>query len=382
MNSFTIQQIFGPYLPEELLYPLADGIVLKTGVQAADRTMAVEVKFNEVQSHERLQAAASHLCLTLGLARVSMTPHYDATLLTPAIIPMLIEQIKAVHPAINGAFDDAVYTIADGKLTATVVGSAEMATEMGAADWLKELIEQQFGVTLSVKLVNDADEQKSKARIRAAMDEVRRREEAERAEARATAEAAAKAHTEEVKSQASEAVRPDAEGIDTSVPPSDGLPVYLHSAKPLFGNIKERPVAMNSLEADNGIHTVWGELFFMEERPNRNGDKVRLVLYLTDHTDSISVSAWLDTKRDEEKLEMLRQLKTGNCLLVSGKYYYDEYVKGNVMRPQAISILTKYEKRDTAREKRVELHAHTKMSAKDSVMDTVDYIKRAEKFIK
>lgn len=380
MNAFTIQQVFGQYLPEELLYPLANGIVLKTGVQAAERTMAIEAKFDEVQSPERLQAVASHLCVTLGLSRVSFTPHYDPSLLTPSVIPTLIEQIKAVHPAVNGAFDDASYELTDGKLTATVYGSAEMATEMGAADWLKELIEQQFGLSLTVKLENSADEKKSKARMRAAMDEVRRREEAERAEMRAAAEAAAKAHTEEVKTQATAAVRPEADGIDTSVPPSDGLPVYLHSAKPLFGNIKERPVAMNTLEADNGIHTVWGELFFVEERPNRNGDKVRLVLYLTDRTDSLQVSAWLDTKRDEEKLEMLRQLKAGSCLLVSGKYYYDEYVKGNVMRPQAISVLTKYEKQDTARVKRVELHAHTKMSAKDSVMDTVDYIKRAEKW--
>ena len=380
MTSFTIEQVFGQYLTDEVRRPLGDGIVEKTGLNVEQKTMAIAATFSQVQPCELLQMAATQLSMTLDLRQVTVTPHYDASLLQPAIIPLLIEQIKTVHPAINGAFDDATYALENGTLTATVYGSAEMATEMGATEWLSQLIEEQFGIRVSVKLVNSADEQKSRDRVRAAMEEVRRQEEAERAEVRAAAEAAAKAHKAEVQTQATAAVRPEADGIDTSVPPSDGLPVYLHSAKPLFGTVRERPTPMNELEADNGIHTVWGELFFFEERPNRGGDKSRYIMYLSDTTDSITASLWLDIKRDEEKLEMLRQLKTGTCLLVSGKYYYDEFTKGNVMRPQAVSVLTKYEKQDKAPVKRVELHAHTKMSAKDSVMDTIEYINRAAKW--
>lgn len=54
---------------------------------------------------------------------------------------------------------------------------------------------------------------------------------------------------------------------DPSQPPADGLPIYLESAKALFGPIpRERPTPLRSLTDDGGNVTVWGEVFEYETR--------------------------------------------------------------------------------------------------------------------
>ncbi|MBQ3133330.1 MAG: PolC-type DNA polymerase III [Clostridia bacterium] len=379
MKTFTIEEMFGPYLTDEARTPLGCGVVRKAGVDRAARTMTIEAEFPRLQKREHLHIAEEELRLVLNLERVTLAPHYAPELLTAEVLPALVEELKQEHPAINGNFDGATYEIDGNKVTITlVVGAGAVVSQMGAPKWLAERIATYFGRSVTVHIEDSADDQARKEHAQAVMGEARKKVETERAEQRARQEAEIKAHEVAVKNGATEAIRPMTAGIDTSIPPADGLPVYLESAKTLFGgDIRERPMPMKQLESDNGVHTVWGEIFFAEERPNRNGDKVRLVQYLSDGTNSISLSQWLDLKRDEKKLEMLRQLKPGTCVLVTGTYYYDEYVKGDIMRPKAMAVLTKFEKQDTAPVKRVELHAHTKMSAKDSVVDTAALVKRA-----
>ncbi|MDR3348991.1 MAG: PolC-type DNA polymerase III, partial [Acidaminococcales bacterium] len=61
-----------------------------------------------------------------------------------------------------------------------------------------------------------------------------------------------------------------------------------------------------------------------------------------------------------------------------GKITNDSYEQNElVLMPRGIILAEKAERLDQAAQKRVELHAHTKMSAMDSVMATESYIKRA-----
>ena len=379
MKIFTIEEMFGQYLTDEARTPLGSGSVLNTGLNMEARTMHIDARFPQLQKRQNLHIAEEELRLVFNLEQVAIQPHYAPELLTAETVPLLVEELKLSYPVINGHFDDAVYVLEDNKLTVTLtVGSSAVVSQMGVTQWLAELIEQYFGVHLTVTLVDSEDDTARDEHVRLVMGEARKQAEAERAEAKARLEAEIKAHAAEVKAGASSAVRPLCDGIDTSVPPADGLPVYLESAKTLFGSdIRQQPVAMKSIEADHGTYTVWGEIFFAEERPNRNGDKVRLTQYLTDGTNSLSLAQWLDLKKDEKKLEILRQLTPGTCVLVTGTYAYDEYMKTDVMRPRAMAVLTKYQKADKAPVKRVELHAHTKMSAKDAVVDTKQLVKRA-----
>ena len=70
----------------------------------------------------------------------------------------------------------------------------------------------------------------------------------------------------------------------------------------------------------------------------------------------------------------------GTALLVTGSVEYDKYDRENVMRPNAIARAEMVEVVDTAKEKRVELHLHTNMSAMDGMTPAGELIDRAYKW--
>jgi DNA polymerase-3 subunit alpha (Gram-positive type) len=70
--------------------------------------------------------------------------------------------------------------------------------------------------------------------------------------------------------------------------------------------------------------------------------------------------------------------KIGRCFGVAhGRVEYDKYDKDLVLRADSVASVEKLNRSDKAEEKRVELHAHTKMSALDGLADVRCLIKKA-----
>ena len=68
-------------------------------------------------------------------------------------------------------------------------------------------------------------------------------------------------------------------------------------------------------------------------------------------------------------------------LLVNGSYEFDNYKHEFIVKPKAMALLQKYtETDDYEGEKRVELHCHTNMSAKDAVSSAGDIVEQAFKW--
>ena len=127
----------------------------------------------------------------------------------------------------------------------------------------------------------------------------------------------------------------------------------------------------------NEIHNVGETVFFegyvfdKEVRKTRNG-KFILTLKVTDYTDSIYVTKWLN---DEEEMA---EVKKGTWLYILGKLEIDPYKKNErSVRLTRYEVFEKEIKRDNAPKKRIELHAHTKMSQLDGVISAEELINRA-----
>ena len=71
--------------------------------------------------------------------------------------------------------------------------------------------------------------------------------------------------------------------------------------------IKERPIPIKGLEADGSTVTVWGQIFRIESRENRDGTKCRYSLSITDLTGSLILSLWLDKKRDKDTINVVNE---------------------------------------------------------------------------
>ena len=376
MNQRSFGALFGPYLPSESLsQAMMDGVVENMDMHHATRRIVVDVYFSAYVTASELRAVEQKLLAPLQLQSAVIRPHYAAELFTVERCAELVERLKADNVAVNGTFDDAVYAIDGDTLKISLShGGLNILEATGADHQLQQLIFQLFGLRMMVEIDGEAEAQKDERYLK--MMEQAEQEAAARAREEAIARAAEAAKQPKA-ATADEPARPGTPA-DPTRPPSDGLPIYLETAQPLMGTpIKERPVSIKGLEADGSTVTVWGQVFRLDSKENRDGTKCRYTISITDLTSSVVLSLWLDKKRDKDKITAVSGIKSGDNLVVSGRYEYDEFVRMNVLRPRSMSIVARYQRQDLADEKRVELHMHTKMSSMDAVAEAKDLVKRA-----
>ncbi len=376
MGDRLFGALFAPYLPADDTHSvLSAGEILNMEMHHTSRRLVVEVAFPNFVSATELFAAEQALSRAFGLNSVGILPHFPPNTLVGEAFPSLIAHLKRQNVAVNGTFDDAVFSLDGDTLRIQFShGGINILHTTKADEQLKALILAQFD--RRVNLCFEGEDTPQTDEHYQAMMQRAQEEEAVRARELAAARAAAAKNKPQpaMNGEPAKAGKP----ADASAPPRDGLPIYLETAQPVLGApIKERPTPLKELEADGSIVTVWGQIFKIDAGENRDGTKHRYSISITDQTGSILLSLWLDKKRDAEKIVAIKGLKVGDNVVVSGRYDYNEFAKSNQMRPNSISIVARYQRQDTAAEKRVELHLHTKMSDMDAVSDAADLVTRA-----
>ncbi len=126
---------------------------------------------------------------------------------------------------------------------------------------------------------------------------------------------------------------------------------------------------------DGGRCTVWGDVFFTENRETRNGNTVYSVS-ITDYTSSVNMKVF-DRNGDYKALS---SVAVGDTLVVAGEIAHDRYENEFVMNPRDIIKVTKKTKKDLSPRKRTELHLHTNMSSMDALPDAGSAVRRAASF--
>ncbi len=154
-------------------------------------------------------------------------------------------------------------------------------------------------------------------------------------------------------------------------------------------DIKNIPVDQLGLEdyahnVDVPIFTILGQVFELEMKKMPKAKRENTHLFtckITDNTDSILVKRFAFA---DNELEVLNQIKVGSFIKVNGRATYDTFIKDIVINADAILIVDKPSEKnnrdDKSTKKRVELHAHTIMSAMDSIANVDDLIGLAEKW--
>ena len=153
-------------------------------------------------------------------------------------------------------------------------------------------------------------------------------------------------------------------------------PIF-ETACPIFGNkITGKPVNINKVEKSTNI-IIWGKVFDVSVSSNRFD--CFCYVRITDYTSSISLKL---NKRDSDKslFDSFKNIKKDQCILVSGRAYFDDFEKEIVVLPKDISIIEMVKVVDKSEKRRAELHAHTLMSAMDGMNSAEDLIKRALEF--
>ena len=161
-------------------------------------------------------------------------------------------------------------------------------------------------------------------------------------------------------------------------------------------NIKAPSSEIRDLSVDSGRVCIEGTILnankdyikfkekvfnnYTDERLLKNG-KTLYMFDLYDGTATITCKAFIE----EDKLKTFKSRMKGTTnVRVEGNAQYDPYANElGVLANTIIEVAPtgkKQERVDNSKEKRVELHMHTKMSAMDGVSDAQDLIKRAMKW--
>ncbi|MEI7640101.1 MAG: PolC-type DNA polymerase III [bacterium] len=159
----------------------------------------------------------------------------------------------------------------------------------------------------------------------------------------------------------------------------------LNSA-PKSAIMKDTPIEGETVFIENvtrkGKYVIEGRLFLPEEylvekTSKEKGNKFLILnLYITDEADTIKCHAYV--KPDDPVIKAVKKMSHARVSIEADE---DSYEGGEITgKIKQIHAVVKEEKIDTEIQKRIEFHAHTKMSAMDSVLGTEEYIKMAKKW--
>jgi DNA polymerase-3 subunit alpha (Gram-positive type) len=122
------------------------------------------------------------------------------------------------------------------------------------------------------------------------------------------------------------------------------------------------------------------------EKVKRGPEQKKFKIYqalVTDNEDSISIKTFINLAVSEQVKFYESEATVGKKARILGYVEYDKYSKDVILNITEMLILgetDKKERLDDALVRRVELHAHTKMTVLDGVMDVDEYVKQAVKF--
>ena len=157
------------------------------------------------------------------------------------------------------------------------------------------------------------------------------------------------------------------------------------AAKVIFGkkiDPGESVMNINDITPEESRVVVTGEVIEVKDiveytQKSDQKKKCRCIFSITDKTNSITVKLFTDTKHLENLTE---NVKKGSILKIKGDVQYDSYSKETGLMAKCIVKGALPKREDTAAEKRVELHLHTKMSKMDAVTSAEDLVNRAVDF--
>ncbi len=146
------------------------------------------------------------------------------------------------------------------------------------------------------------------------------------------------------------------------------------SSNRLLGKaIVGEPTRMNELSANTGQAIVQGSVFEISARTIKSNKKLVTIL-LSDGTSSLCAKMFIS---DEKWEHIENNLKENDVVKLRGEVQWDNFNNDIILMTKDMERGTKKSREDGAATKRVELHAHTKMSAMDGLNDPTVLVQMA-----
>ena len=362
MSKALFSDIFDTGIPSDIAAEFKNCIIERCALDTEERTLNTVLKSEKYISAEMRQQLSTALKNALRLNSCLVSCVFSGEALCPDACSDIAAEIKVKNAAINGYFNGADFLLDGDCVNITLKhGGYNTIADCGFENAFKAIVRERFSREVTVSF----DGQLENVEIKLPEPEA----EAPR--------------TETPKPRPQKTERPASPKTEIKFEkreerPDNGI-VYLDKPQQFYGRggISNHTRDMISITGDDTEIACWGEVFGLETRDikTKRGTDMTIVNFsFSDHTNSLNASLFMDTNRMGD----IAPLKDGAFILVNGSYEFDNYKKDFVVKPRAMALLQKYTEKDNHEgEKRVELHCHTNMSAKDAVSSADSIIKQA-----
>lgn len=366
MGKALFSQIFDTAVSHNISEIFGGTVIEKCSLDTEERALNAVLRAEKYISVESRNELINQLKSALKLNECHISCIFSEDALIPAACADIAAELKVKNAALNGYFNGAEFKLNDNNVNITLkYGGYDTITDCGFENAFKRIIKERFGRDITVSF----DGQLEKVEI-----------ELPPAEPPKPAE---KAERQAAPQKQNAPVRPAAPKKEIKFEKREGIPdngiVYLDNPQQFYGRggISNHTRDMISITGDDTEIACWGEVFGLETRDikTKRGTDMTIVNFsFSDHTNSLNASLFIDTHRMGD----IAPLKDGAFILVNGSYEFDNYKKDFVVKPHAMALLQKYTEKDEHEgEKRVELHCHTNMSAKDAVSSADAIVRQA-----
>lgn len=367
----TLGEVFGSQFGINLPQQISQGELTQLNINKQARLITLAVKFNGLVERNTLFDTEKLITKTLAYHTV-IKPHFPTELFSADYFSQLYAAVRRDIPSINGTLNNAEVRFENNTLTINLLnGGKTLLDSKGFDKALIKLVSEEFNLYISVNYTGTFEVEESSEEYKAAIQDAQEKINRE------NLQKAAEFYQEEVET-AEKREEKHAENTTVEIEVREGkfaTPQIIQSSiRPLYGrSIRGKMIPISSISGDSGRIVVWGDVFDIEKKVTKSGDKNIFTIDITDYTGSTTAKVFNSIKESA----VIDNIKKGDTIVVQGNVEYDKYAGELVVNARSIGTAQKVKVVDNAEKKRVELHMHTNMSQMDAVTSAGDLVNRA-----
>ena len=367
----TLGEVFDSQFGIKLPQQISQGELTQLNINKQARLITLTVKFNGLVECNTLFDTEKLITRTLAYHTV-IKPHFPTELFSADYFPQLYAAVRRDIPSINGTLNNAEVRFENNTLTINLLnGGKTLLDSKGFDKALIKLVSEEFNLYISVNYTGTFEVEENSEEYKAAIQDAQEKINRE------NLQKAAEFYQEEVET-AEKREEKHAENTTVEIEVREGkfaTPQIIQSSiRPLYGrSIRGKMIPISSISGDSGRIVVWGDVFDIEKKVTKSGDKNIFTIDITDYTGSTTAKVFNSIKESA----VIDNIKKGDTIVVQGDVEYDKYAGELVVNARSIGTAQKVKVVDNAEKKRVELHMHTNMSQMDAVTSAGDLVNRA-----
>lgn len=367
----TLGEVFDSQFGIKLPQQISQGELTQLNINKQARLITLAVKFNGLVERNTLFDTEKLITKTLAYHTV-IKPNFPTELFSADYFPQLYAAVRRDIPSINGTLNNAEVRFENNTLTINLLnGGKTLLDSKGFDKALIKLVSEEFNLYISVNYTGTFEVEENSEEYKAAIQDAQEKINRE------NLQKAAEFYQEEAETEEKREEK-HAENTTVEIEVREGkfaTPQIIQSSiRPLYGrSIRGKMIPISSISGDSGRIVVWGDVFDIEKKVTKSGDKNIFTIDITDYTGSTTAKVFNSIKESA----VIDNIKKGDTIVVQGDVEYDKYAGELVVNARSIGTAQKVKVVDNAEKKRVELHMHTNMSQMDAVTSAGNLVNRA-----